>query len=73
MAASPECAWRNNPPVPDASWYFLNRVDGVAYIEAVYPIEIFQNSVLGEIMKTNREEALRNLNGVVTNHDGHDV
>jgi len=25
-----------------ASWYFLNRVDGTACLEAVYPIEIFQ-------------------------------
>jgi hypothetical protein len=25
-----------------ASWYFLNRVDGVACLEAVYPMEIFR-------------------------------
>lgn len=60
-------------PIPDAAWYFLNRVDGVACIEAVYPIEIFQNSMLGEIMRINKEEALRNLKGVSTNHDGHDI
>ena len=26
----------------DASWWFLNRVDSIACVEAVYPIEIFQ-------------------------------
>jgi hypothetical protein len=29
-------------PAPDASWYFLNRIDFVACLEAVYPIEIFE-------------------------------
>jgi hypothetical protein len=28
---------------PDAAWYFLNRIDFVACIEAVYPIEIFED------------------------------
>ena len=27
-----------------ASWYFMNYVDGVACVEAVYPIEIFDFS-----------------------------
>ena len=29
-------------PAPDAAWYFLNRVDFAACLEAVYPIEIFE-------------------------------
>lgn len=28
-------------PVPDAAWYFLNKVDFEACIERVYPIAIF--------------------------------
>jgi len=27
----------------DAAWYFLNRVDATAAIEAVYPYEIFED------------------------------
>jgi hypothetical protein len=33
--------YRGCEKVPAASWYFLNVVDGVACVEAVYPIEIF--------------------------------
>jgi hypothetical protein len=29
------------PEGVDASWWFLNRVDFVAWVEAVYPIDIF--------------------------------
>lgn len=28
--------------VPDACWYFLNRVNFIACVEAVYPLEIFK-------------------------------
>lgn len=28
----------------NASWYFLNRVDFTACVEAVYPIEIFEKA-----------------------------
>lgn len=42
--------------VNDAAWYFLNRIDAVACIEAVYPIEIFQNSMLATYMKINKKE-----------------
>ncbi len=28
----------------DAGWYFLNRVDFTACLEAVYPLEIFQKA-----------------------------
>lgn len=27
--------------VPDAGWYFLNRIDFVACLDTVYPIQIF--------------------------------
>lgn len=27
--------------VPDAGWYFLNRVNFTACLEAIYPVEIF--------------------------------
>jgi hypothetical protein len=30
---------------PDVAWYFLNRVDTVACLEAIYPIEIFHSVV----------------------------
>lgn len=36
--------WNANPikmPLPDAGWYFMNKVNFEACIEAVYPIEIF--------------------------------
>jgi len=36
----------DNPIYNDraASWYFLNRVDAVACLEAVYPLEMFSGS-----------------------------
>ena len=34
--------WHFESEIPDAAWYFLNRIDFIACIEAVYPIESFQ-------------------------------
>lgn len=35
------------PPGVDASWYYLNRVDPVGRVEAVHPVGIFKDLILG--------------------------
>ena len=37
----------DRPVGTDAGWYFLNRVNGVACLEGVYPLEIFD--VIGKV------------------------
>jgi hypothetical protein len=55
---------------PDATWYFLNRVNFGACVEAVYPIEIFHPVV--DHHATKRIEMLAR-DGVHTNTDDHDI
>lgn len=71
-------------PAPDAAWFFLNRVDLVACLEGVYPIEIFESLCqdmglsLHRILKLEAHADLSSVppveqGGFRTNVDGHDI
>jgi hypothetical protein len=40
----PEEGKNGRPQGTDAAWYFLNRLDHVSCIEAVYPLDIFEST-----------------------------
>ena len=40
----------------DASWWFMNRVDFVAWVEAVYPIDLFREFMPKECVLSGKFE-----------------
>ena len=43
----------------EASWYFLNKVDAIACIEAVYPIEVFEGFLTVMLLGKEKHEDRR--------------